>query len=90
MKTKTPVFGMMERCVIINEKGEEEKTTYVTNVFVVENTNRDTLQPIIEQFVAQGSTVITDELSAYRGLSQKLMGIYSLTPLMDFGVISEE
>ena len=52
MKTKTPVFGMMERCVIINEKGEEEKTTYVTNVFVVENTNRDTLQPIIEQFVA--------------------------------------
>ena len=69
-KTKTPVFGMMERCVIINEKGEEEKTTYV-HAFVVENTNRDTLQPIIEQFVVEGSTVITDELSAYRGLSQK-------------------
>ena len=61
---------MMERCVIINEKGEEEKTTYV-HAFVVENTNRDTLQPIIEQFVVEGSTVITDELSAYRGLRQK-------------------
>ena len=61
---------MMERCVIINEKGEEEKSTYV-HAFVVENTNRDTLQPIIEQFVVEGSTVITDELSAYRGLSQK-------------------
>ena len=69
-KTKTPVFGMMERCVIINEKGEEEKTTYV-HAFVVENTNRETLQPIIEQFVVEGSTVITDELSAYRGLNQK-------------------
>ena len=38
---------------------------------MVENTNRDTLQPIIEQFVVEGSTVITDELSAYRGLRQK-------------------
>ena len=66
-KTKTPVFGMMERAVIINEYGEEENMTYV-HAFVVPNTNRDTLQPIIEQFVERGTTVITDELNAYRGL----------------------
>ena len=41
--------------------------TYV-HAFVVPNTNRDTLQPIIEQFVERGTTVITDELNAYRGL----------------------
>ena len=66
-KTKTPVFGMMERAVIINKDGEEENMTYV-HAFVVPNTNRDTLQPIIEQFVERDTTVITDELNAYRGL----------------------
>lgn len=67
-KTKTPVFGMMERSTIENEKGEIESITYV-HAFVVENTNRATLQPIIQQFVAEGSRVITDELSAYNGLA---------------------
>ena len=66
-KTKTPVFGMMERAIIINENGEEENMTYV-HAFVVEKTNKDNLQPIIEQFVEKGSTVITDELNAYNGL----------------------
>ena len=68
-KTKTPVFGMMERSTFINSKGEEEPITYV-HAFVVENTNRATLQPIIQQFVGEGSRVITDELSAYYGLSE--------------------
>ena len=68
-KTKTPVFGMMERSTFINNKGEEEPITYV-HAFVVENTNRATLQPIIQQFVAEGSRVITDELAAYNGLSE--------------------
>ncbi len=66
-KTKTPVFGMMERSTIINEDGEEESMTNV-HAFVVENTNRATLQPIIQQFVEVGSMVITDELNAYNGL----------------------
>ena len=66
-KTKTPVFGMMERSFIINDKGEEEPMSYV-HTFVVGNTNKDTLQPIIGQFVVEGSTVITDELNAYNGL----------------------
>ena len=66
-KTKTPVFGMMERGSFINEDGEEENITYV-HAFVVENINRATLQPIIQQFVEEGSMVITDELNAYNGL----------------------
>ena len=68
-KTKTPVFGMMERSTFENEKGELENITYV-HAFVVENTNRATLQPIIQQFVADGSRVITDELAAYNGLAE--------------------
>ena len=67
-RTKTPVFGMMERSTIINRKGEEESITYV-HAFVVENTSQGTLRPIIQQFVAEGSRVITDELNAYNGLS---------------------
>ena len=67
-KTKTPVFGMMERSVYINDKDEEEPITYV-HAFVVEKTDKATLQPIIQQFVEDGSRVITDELSAYNGLA---------------------
>lgn len=65
--TKTPVFGMMERSTFINEDGEVERMTNV-HAFVVENTNRATLQPIIQQFVEEGSMVITDELNAHNGL----------------------
>ena len=67
-KTKTPVFGMMERSTIVNAKGKVENISYV-HAFVVENTNRATLQPIIQQFVEEGSRVITDELNAYNGLA---------------------
>ena len=66
-KTKTPVFGMMERSTVINRKGEVENISYV-HAFVVEDTNKGTLQPIIQQFVADGSRVVTDELNAYNGL----------------------
>ena len=66
-KTKTPVFGMMESSTFINKKDEVENITYV-HAFVVENTTRATLQPIIQQFVEEGSRVITDELNAYNGL----------------------
>lgn len=68
-KTKTPVFGMMERGTVVNAKGEEEPFTYV-NAFVVGNTNKSTLQTIVQQFVEKGSRVITDELGAYNGLGE--------------------
>ena len=63
-KTKTPVFGMMERSTIINAKGEEEFMSYV-RAMVVEKTDNATLLPIISQFIDEGSTVFTDELNAY-------------------------
>lgn len=66
-KTKTPVFGMMERSYIEDEKGDVIPMSYV-HAFVVDKTDKATLQPIIKQFVAEGSTVITDELNAYSGL----------------------
>lgn len=67
--TKTPVFGMIERSTITNDKGEEEPMSYV-HAFVVDKTDKATLQPIIQQFVAEGSVVITDELNAYSGLEK--------------------
>ena len=68
-KTKTPVFGMVERSFIINDNGELENISYV-HAFFVDKTNKETLQPIIQQFVLEGSRVITDELNAYKGLSK--------------------
>lgn len=67
-KTKTPVFGMMERSTFENERGEIEPITYV-HAIVVEKTDRATLQPIIQQFVEEGSTVFTDELNSYNRLA---------------------
>ena len=68
-KTKTPVFGMAKRDVFVNKDGEEEPVTYV-HAFKVQNTSKDTLQTIIQQFVIDGSTVITDEHNAYNGLEK--------------------
>ena len=66
-ETKTPVFGMMERGVYINANGDMENITYV-HAFVVEKTDKSTLLPIIQQFILEGSRIITDELNAYNGL----------------------
>ena len=67
--TKTPVFGMLQRTVFINDKGEEEPMSYV-HAFIVEKIDRGTLLPIIQQFVDEDSTIVTDELSAYNGLNK--------------------
>ena len=55
-KTKTPIFGMVERD---------------GNVVAmkVENTQGSTLMPIVNQFVKEGTTTYTDELSAYNKLT---------------------
>ncbi len=67
-KTKTPVFGLMERSYIINANGEEEFMSYV-HAMVVEKTDGKTLLPIIGQFVEEGSTIFTDELNSYNKIS---------------------
>ena len=67
-KTKTPVFGMIERRTIKNKKGEEEAFS-VVRAMMVDKTDSSTLMPIIKKFVRKGSNVITDELSSYSALS---------------------
>lgn len=69
-KTKTPVFGMCERTFIVNKKGKKESMSYVRAV-VVEKTDSATLLPVIKQFVADGSHLITDELNSYNCLSKE-------------------
>ena len=54
---KTVVFGMLERDGDVMAK-------------VVPNVRKKTLQPIIKENVVEGSTVHTDELKSYSGLSQ--------------------
>lgn len=57
-KDKTPVLGMLQR---------GGKLT----AFVVPNTQKNTLQPIIKNYVDPKSILITDEWQAYRGLNSK-------------------
>ena len=52
-KTKTPIFGMIDR----------EKGTVVA--MKVEDTKGATLMPIVSQFVEEGATTYTDEASIY-------------------------
>ena len=58
-KTKTPIFGMLDR----------EKGTVVA--MKVENTQGTTLLPIVEQFVEEGATTYTDEANIYSSLTKK-------------------
>ncbi len=57
-KTKTPIFGMIERDGLVR-------------AMKVENTQAKTLMPIIKQFVAENTTVFTDEMAAYNGLANE-------------------
>lgn len=69
-KTKTPVFGMMERIEVYNPLTEEVEPMTIVKAVVVEKTDRETLEGIIGQFVAEGSLVITDELNSYAHLEE--------------------
>ena len=57
-KTKTPIFGMVERF------------SYAV-VMQVPDTKASKLKVIIELFIAEGSHIFTDEYQAYRGLGEK-------------------
>lgn len=58
-KTKTPIFGMVER--------KEGRAVAIK----VENTQAKTLMPIIKQFIKDNAHIFTDELSAYNSLSKE-------------------
>ncbi len=57
-KTKTPIFGMLQR---------DGKVVAMK----VEDTKGSTLMPIVEQFVKEGTVTYTDEASIYNNLSNK-------------------
>lgn len=59
IKTKTPIFGMVER-----GKGH-------VVVMRVNDTKTKTLMPIIKQFVKDNAHIITDELVSYQGLTKE-------------------
>lgn len=72
-KTKTPVFGMTmiwksEEVNTITGEVKEKTHTYEV-ARKVADTKACTLIPIIEHFVAEGSTIVTDELAAYNALN---------------------
>lgn len=73
-KTKTPIFGMtmVWKTEDVNElTGEVKEKTHTYEVAMkVQDTKASTLIPIINHFVAEGSTIVTDELSAYNALDK--------------------
>lgn len=74
-KTKTPIFGMtmVWKTEDVNTiTGEIKEKTHTYEVAKrVADTKASTLIPIIKQFVAKGSTIVTDELSAYNALDKE-------------------
>ena len=73
-KTKTPVFGMTMKWKtedVDTETGEVREKTHTYEVAKkVADTKASTIIPIIRHFVADGSTVVTDESSIYNGLNE--------------------
>lgn len=71
-KTKIPVFGMTMKWKtedVDSETGEVCEKTHTYEVAKkVAYTKATTIVPIIRHFVADGSTVVTDESSIYNGL----------------------
>ena len=57
LKTKTPVFGMLNNGLVYTQ--------------VVKNTKGKTLQGIIDSKVKKGSTIVSDGWRGYRGLEKK-------------------
>ena len=72
-KTKTPVFGMtmVWKTEDVNTyTGEITEKMHTYEVAKrVKDTKASTIIPIIRHFVADGSTIVTDESSIYNGLS---------------------
>lgn len=69
IKTKTPIFGMVEFKYDYSDKGKRRVDTWV-KAMKVANTQGDTLIPLIASNVSKGSMVVTDELSSYMRLNE--------------------
>lgn len=80
-KDKTPVLGLMQQQEYFIEErphkvipGDMVKDKVVTKqskvvCFVVPDTSRNNIQPLVKQTVAQGSIFVSDEWKAYHGLN---------------------
>ena len=79
-KTKTPIFGMtmVWKTEEVNETtGEVKERVHTYEVAKkVSDTKSSTIMPIIEKYVAEGSTVVTDESSIYNGLDKKYNHVF--------------
>lgn len=72
-KTKTPIFGMamVWHTKEVSKSGKDYWQRHsLVNAMKVADAKASTLIPIIEQFVVEGSTIVTDELSAYNALDK--------------------
>ena len=89
-KTKTPVFGMTMRWKtedVDTETGEVREKTHTYEVSKkVADTKASTIIPIIRHFVADGSTVVTDESSIYNGLSEHYNHVFDCHSEKEFTV----
>lgn len=66
-KGKAVIFGMAEKDYYNDRKGDKHIYYYVKALTVADG-KASTLYPIIEQFVAKGSHIITDEANIYTNL----------------------
>lgn len=79
-KTKQPIFGMamVWKDESVNmETGEVKEHTHTrVRAQKVDDAKATTLVPIIHQFIAEGSTVVTDELAAYTKMGDKYNHVF--------------
>ena len=70
-KVKTPIFGMC-MCWSTKERNKSGDVFFkkhsLVNAIKVADAKATTLIPIIEQFVDEGSIIVTDELAAYKSI----------------------
>lgn len=69
LKTKTPIFGMMEINSYTDEEGNKHLRTYVRAMTMLDS-KRDTIYPLIDRYIQYGSHIITDELPAYHMIDE--------------------
>ena len=68
-KAKAAIFGMAERNVYKDRYGNEH-VYYIVKAMHIGDSKASTLLPIIDQFVAKGSHIVTDEANVYAGLTK--------------------
>lgn len=74
-KTKTPIFGMVETSYTVDADDKPQIHTYA-RVMRVKNCTAKTIMGILENNVASGSYITTDELGVYSAIDKSEKGYY--------------